>query len=420
VLGGNGPINPTSTLLDANDFPKREAPGGMDFWPLDSSLLITTGKGRVLRFAPNGTQLPDFASGLGNGKFKIRTGYESGAPLAVVADNNGGDILKFGAPPASGRNLPLAIVTDGVQHPQGVVVSNLAVASFSTCADSAGGCNVLGNVLKHKISGTAPLTGAIFEEPCIVQVDPRIAQYGSCKGHTLNVANVCAGYENIVIPDFLCGGSGASGTGFALVNTTATGAYDALNTLVANEAFFENVIAGPNNPPCPVNVLGWAPKADEGTIIEGSTMLELTGGCGSSRGFSRELSIWGIGLKLEVGALPGKNTDEKLRNFASAKYDAINATITSVSAQIVDVKEAALVSCMANSRYYFNKGKYLNAASELLVCDQLIAQHLSAFAGSIANPNPSGELRGRLANLYLTINTRILGNTANASWPPGN
>jgi hypothetical protein len=54
----------------------------------------------------------------------------------------------------------------------------------------------------------------------------------------------------------------------------------------------------------------------------------------------------------------------------------------------------------------------------LLICDALVAANESAFSASSINPNPSGEIRGRFANLYLTINTRILGNPALGAWPP--
>jgi hypothetical protein len=406
-------------LIGPSAFPAAEAPGGMDFWPQDGSLLVTTSQGRIVRFATNGTRLPDFASNLGNGKFKIRAGYESSVPLAVVANNNGGQILKFGTPPATGTNVPLATVTKGVQHPQGVVVSNVAATATSTCLQSAGGCNVLGNVLKHTVSNNATANGSIIEEPCVVQVDPRIKQYGTCKGHSLSLAGICAGYDDIVIPDYLCGGSGSSGKGFALVDTTTTGTFNTLNAIVTNESFSENIIGTPTAS-CPVAVLGWAPKADEGTIVEGHALLELTGACGSSVAFSRKASVWGIGLVLDVNSLPGKNASDKMINFAASKYDAISATITAVSTSIADPTETQLLSCLDTSRTYFDRKKYLNAASQLLVCDQIIAQNPASFGSASQNPNPSGELRGRLANLYLTINTRILGNTPNTAWPPTN
>jgi hypothetical protein len=417
VLAGSGPIAPYSTLLGAGDFPKREAPGGFDVWPYDGSLLITTGKGRILRFAADGSHLPDFAAGLGNGKFKIRTGYEAGVALAVIADNNGGDILKFGPPPVSGANLPISTVTSGVQHPQGVVVSNVGVVAASKCAQSAGGCNALGNVLSHSIASATTPNGTLAEEPCILQVDPRITEFGTCRGHSLKLANICEGYEDIVIPDYLCGGSGASGKGFALINTTTTGSINFQNALVENKANPEALL-GTSAIPCPANVLGWAPKANEGVVVEGNVMLELTGACGSSRAFSRELSIWGVGLVLDVDALPGATTEAKLYDFSLTKYAAMTATIVAASASIADVTEGGLSSCLATSLSYFERLKYLNAAAQLLACDGFIEQNLNSFAGSTANPNPAGELRGRLANLYLTINTRILGNPANANWPP--
>jgi hypothetical protein len=99
VLNGGGPISPSRTLISSAQFPAGVAPGGMDFWPVDNSLLITTASGTVLRYSFTATSPvrgPDFATGLGNGKFKVRTGIEATLPFAFLANNNGGEILKFG------------------------------------------------------------------------------------------------------------------------------------------------------------------------------------------------------------------------------------------------------------------------------------------------------------------------------------
>ena len=58
----------------------------MDFWPVDSSLLITTANGTVLRYSFTATSAmrgPDFATGLGNGKFKVKTGVEASAAVCI-------------------------------------------------------------------------------------------------------------------------------------------------------------------------------------------------------------------------------------------------------------------------------------------------------------------------------------------------
>lgn len=419
VLSGGGPISPTRTLISSTQFPAGAALGGMDFWPADNSLLVTTGDGTILRYsftASLATRGSDFASGLGNGKFKIKTGLQSGVPYAFIANNNGGEILKFGAPPASGgSNPPLSRVTSGVQRPQGLAATNLASAQASTCLQSAGGCNVLGNVIKHEVKGALSLSGYVIEDACVVQVDPRITQYGTCTGHTLPVAQVCAGYGTTVIPDYMCGGGGSSGAGFALIKSVTNTLANAKGVLVMNEAFGESVLPGAN-PPCPRTVLGWAPTAGEGSIVEGNSMLELTGACGSSAGLSRGLSLWGVGLVLNESALPGKNATDKRVNFAAAKYSALNTTVT--QATIAPAFRTSLVACLTVSRDYFDKKKYANAAGQLLACDALVAANESSFSGSANNPNPSGEIRGRLANLYLAINTRIVGNPALSAWPP--
>jgi hypothetical protein len=419
VLNGGGPISPSRTLISSAQFPAGVAPGGMDFWPVDSSLLITTASGSVLRYSFTATSPvrgADFATGLGNGKFKVRTGIEATLPFAFLANNNGGQIIKFGAPPpGGGSNPPLATVTSGVQRPQGLAASNLAAIPAAECLNTAGGCDVLGAVLRHNVERLASLPGYVIEDVCVVPKDPRIMQYGSCTGHSLPVAQVCAGFGDTVIPDTMCGGSGTSGSGFALIKSTTNSLNTAKGALIVNEAFTEGVLSGAVLP-CPKTVLGWAPTDGEGTIVEGDTMLEITSSCGSSKGLTRGLSLWGIGLVLNESALPGKNLADARIKFAATKYDTLSSTITLASIQAAF--RSSLTACLDTSRTFFDRKKYANAAAQLVTCDALVAASESAFSGNALNPNPSGEIRGRLANLFLTLNTRILGNPAPSGWPP--
>jgi hypothetical protein len=214
----------------------------------------------------------------------------------------------------------------------------------------------------------------------------------------------------------MCGASGPTGKGFSLIKSLSNSLNAAKGALIANEAFAEGVLNAASNPPCPKTVLAWTPSAGEGSIVEGDTMLELTGGCGSSIGMSRGLSVWSIGLALNEAALPGKNTTDIRVNFAATKYNALNSTIA--LATIQPAFRSSLSACIATSRTSFDRKKYANAASQLLICDALVAANESAFSANLINPNPSGEIRGRFANLYLTINTRILGNSALGAWPP--
>lgn len=438
---GNGPVspspNPPAVLLT---LPTGAIPGGLAFWPADNSLLITTTRGIIYQYhlTPNETPAT-FASGLGNGQFKIKTGIQLGKPYAYVANNNGGDILQFGGP-----NQLLATVTSGVQHPQGLAVTNTTYAAANTC-QGANGCDLLGGqVLINEVPQTVVLPGNIVESICLVEVDPRLVQPGSNCTSSLPVASVCAGFSTTTtIPASLCGASGPSGKGFALIKAlsqayASPGIYPFNGQLVFNDSNLPNVLPpAPNNPLCnppspgvtPLDTLDWAPLANEGIVVEGTDMVELTSGCDGAASKGYGVSLFALGLALNTTATGGLN------NYAAGKYTAVLNTITGELGETVMPAPVAptpqqpgnftytLQQCIATSKGAFNKGQafFNGAAVELLSADQQVAnvaQVTADFNPDAHYPNPSGALRTRLQNMYYTINTRINGAQASSSPPP--
>jgi len=437
---GHGPVsaNAPTTLVT---LPVGTVPGGMAFWPPDNSLLVTTSRGAILQYHLTPSEIPGtFASNLGNGQFKIKTGIQFGLPYAYVANNNGGDILQFGGP-----NQLLATVTSGVQHPVGLAVTNAVYAPLSACQNQqTSGCDLLGGrVITHDVPPNLSLAGNVIEDVCVVPVDPRLAQASSCTT-ALSVSTVCAGFSSsVVIPASLCGSSGPSGKGFALVKTL-TQAYATPSSfpfngaLILNDSNLPNVLPpSPSNPVCnppapgttPLGTLTWAPLSGEGTVVEGNNLLEVTSGCDGSTSKSYGLSLFGLGLGLNTAATGG------LVSFASAKYGTVLGTIQGeITAGALPAPIAPsslppdgnltfqLQQCIDTSQAAFAKGSayYNGAALQLLAADQSIAAvaTLAApFTPDSTYPNPSAALRWRLQNMYYTINTRLSGNTA-ASGPP--
>jgi hypothetical protein len=417
-------------------------PGGLAFWPADNSLLITTARGAILQYhlTPNETPAT-FAANLGNGQFKIKTGIQTGVPYAFVANNNGGDILQF-----SGANQLVATVTSGVQHPQGLALTNAAYAPLTACQNQqTNGCDLLGGrVLTHQVPPTLSLTGNVLEDVCVVAVDPRLVQPGSNCTTALPVATVCAGFSSTtVIPASLCGSSGPSGKGFALVKTLTQayanpGAYPFNGTLIFNDSNLHRIQPSPTDPLCnppapgtpPLGTLAWAPLGGEGIVVEGNDLLDVTSGCDGSTSKSYGMSLFGVGLSVNTAAVTGG-----LVGFTSSKYVSVLATIqneTGASALTAPSPPTVtapgnftyqLRQCISTSQAAFAKAAtyYDGAALQVLAADQRIAAvaTLAPPFSAVANyPNPSGALRSRLQNIYYTINTRLKGNQASSEPPP--
>jgi hypothetical protein len=311
--------------------------------------------------------------------------------------------------------------SDAAGNSHGVIAYASTTMPAQSCSASEGGCNLSNGVIPHSVvGGPSTLPGTVSESTCKVPQDPRIVQFGSCTGHSLPVSQVCPGFGNTVIPDYLCGGAGPTGTGFELADTVAEGV-DALSGIYVESEAFANVALGGTPPACPETVVGWAPRSAssvEGTVPEGNNMLELTSGCGSSKTGSRGLSIYAIGLTLNTAALPGRTQQEKLKLFAAAKYENLYRSIAAGNMEFAE--RIKVNACVAVSELLFATNNLCQAARAIVDCDAQVAANVGDFSGSPSDPNVWGDIRGRLGNLYLTINTRLAGNPPNTSWPPTN
>jgi hypothetical protein len=437
---------PTSVLIGSFS---GEKPTGIDVWPADAtypstghgvSLLVPTQSGRVMRFDSSTKAFTaDFADGLGNGLLKIKVGTYSTFPYAFLAQATPGTgrILQFAAPPASGANNPLSSVSTGVNNPQGLAVTSSSSEPVGDCI-APKICAPLGAQLTTQITtNNLNPNNPLLEESCVINADPRVtasvsAKTWSCSGGTLDVANFCPGFPSTLLPGSLCGHSGPTGSGLVVVKSTAKAVDQDPNL---NNSFIENTVdpnlplPGPLNLNCPqVPIFSWAPRSDlptiEGTIPEGNTFIDLSGFCDSGGGHTHVASMiaFGLGLNSSPTGLPNG-----LPGFVDDKFANLTQTITNAGAQIND--GGTTQGFVNQAKTYFDKGvlntdpsAYGCAMNTLATADAYVRKNPANFFGAAppGNPNPAGDIDGRLGNLFLSIDVDFLFQPPNTTWPTTN
>jgi chitodextrinase len=195
----------------------------------------------------------------------------------------------------------------------------------------------------------------------------------------------------------------------------------ATSDLLVKEELSADALLAPPNPACPELTVGWAPLTGEGTIPEGNDMIELTSYCGSTRALSPGHSLMGVGLQLNPGFFTGATTADKLVTFANQKLGNLTATVNAANIPDNSVK-TALASCVGKTGTYLNDTvnltapmRYACAAHQAWTCDNTV--NASNFATNPNQLSAYSAIRGRLANLILTINTRLIGQPASSVWP---
>ncbi|HEY1725292.1 MAG TPA: hypothetical protein VGF89_07710 [Steroidobacteraceae bacterium] len=443
-------------------------------WPADSNILLLDEDGNIFKFTWSTTcavakatncsvvNMPVFWPLLPNAQAEsnyygslqvnsLRTGAQSGNSYAFVAAYTPGE--GPGAPGeilaldnSSGANAPqIASTNDGPFSALAVSSPPSGTGSGAQCVT---GCNLSGGN-QQLITGTPTAIaavealgakGKITETVCIVQQDPRHI----CNAHaplppsnslynskTLPVSAVCPNshfnpsFGNTIIPDYICGdyGSGGpgTGTGFVLIQGVANGVDGVPDLLIYNDANADAFFDPGQTEPCtsnqPTTVFGWAPwsgSTTEGSIPESPFMTELTYGCGTSRASSSGMSINMLGGKLSLATA----NEFKANNTSFAEFKYANLFTDVLVAPIDVIQKVRLESIIVRSELFLTRGQTSCAARKIWRADQYVADHASHFHGIPGfDPNSYGRARSRLANLFLTIFSRIEGNVAPQMWP---
>jgi hypothetical protein len=279
----------------------------------------------------------------------------------------------------------------------------------------------------------------LLEESCVINADPRVtasisAGTWSCAGGTLDIANFCPGFPSTLLAGSMCGHSGPTGSGFVVVKSTAKAVDQDPNI---NNSFIQNTVdanlplPGALNLNCPqVPMFAWAPRSDlpgiEGTIPEGNTFIDLSGFCDNGGGNTHVLSMeaYGLGLNSVVGP---NSLPRGLPGFVDDKFANLTQTITNAASQIND--GGTTQGYVTQAQTDFDSGvantdanAYSCAMNTIATADAYVRGNPANFSGLAppGNPNPAGDIDGRLANLFLTIDVDFLLQPPNTGWPTTN
>jgi hypothetical protein len=252
-----------------------------------------------------------------------------------------------------------------------------------------------------------------------------------------------------------------TGAGFAVIEGTGLGIDpNDNNSFIVTAGNIDAVLPGAGNLECTsfattgqIPLIAWGTRSDlttvEGTIAEDTLgsfatlggaagyLTELTGGCDTSTTGSRGISIFAIGLGLSTPP-QSENYQPFLYQLLAQKFAALNQTIATAAVNPASVATTleTYIGSVSGAQFFVNESQSTGSVTANMNCAlaQIYAADnylrtpatLADFSSSLnttsggGNPNPAGDIDGRLANLFLLIYTEFLGNPPPAPQAPPN
>ena len=384
-------IHPAGTGATAErSFPAGAQPNGMDFTP-GGNLLIASGNGLILNYRPDGTRLSaggsfvDFASGLGQGKFKLAIGLQDAVHRAFVADRNGGQVLRFRIE-ENGTGTLQGIVSDP-EFPVGIATTTAnVVATPAGLGVTIRPTNLMETTIENVlVAGATGVSVLLFEDPreSEVSVPP-----GQPLHRSLLLSEIRADLPpNAEIPAYVRAfrkGDPQLGppTFLLLVADTSVDVRGVLAHVIDESLVlgYEPDCFDPDATRQPR--LFWVPAPDEPTSLESPVFADVSNGCGTTRGMTR---FWSLFLASARDTRPNSV-------IAQTKLSALSTLLD--SSQCVDRRTSrSLRRSLDNALRAYSRGKIANTISELQAFSAVIQGAPAAFTACAVNEG--GELRAR-------------------------
>lgn len=382
---------PGSSMPAAQRFPAGSAPGGMAFSP-DGNLLFTTEGGEILIYGPDGVRRDDgmggfidFASGLGNGKFKIAVGPQNAEFRAFVVNRNGGDVLRFTIN-TDGTGLLDAEVTRGVQSPVGVATttSNSVDTPVGTGVTVTPSGILTSTFEQVEIPGVTNISVFLFADP---REDEVVVPFDQPLHRALNLQEISLAFPDRLVPPHIRAFrkddpmTGVPLFILALTDTTADFS-GIIDHLVDAEPILGYDVDCEAPDPFAQPHIYWTPDDLEPAIQEGDVFIDITTRCGSHRGLTRDFSAF----------LPVVRDVRPLAEIAETQLVALE--MLHASSSCIQRKVGKLLGrILGTARRALDRGRIADVLADLETFVVTIEANPGAF-GSCPD-HVGGELRSR-------------------------